>query len=259
MSRVRYENTVDPETGTIQITRFEHGDHLDEFMTVITIAAGHDDMANEITAMLNALQVRKDFDANRISSMASVHANDLVGLTGDEHGAVLPVLQRLAREVGNAVLGWAAYADRIWALLTPPEALCVPPVAGVRGGWRSNLSQSSPSSWDSVPQGAEMLLDDELRPLRILYGQAMANVRAYETFLEEVQKRIDQEFGHLPRPSEEGPARLGHKQDRNLYIHWNGGEIGGEFVGVAFNPQRALLVKTALNEYFANHPEEIDQ
>jgi hypothetical protein len=81
-------------------------------------------------------------------------------------------------------------------------------------------------------------------------------VRAYEAVLEEIQKRIDEEFGHLTTPPEDGPVRQGHKQERNIYFHPEGGEAGGEFVAVVLDPRRAPLFKDALNEYFTNHPEK---
>jgi REP element-mobilizing transposase RayT len=252
MSPVRYENRVIADDGTVSICRLEDGD-MD---TVITVSPGHYLLADDLVSMLNQLEMRRAFNDGRVRSMSGASRDNPAQMTGEQHADVLPILQEMAHKVGKEVVRWVNYADHLWALLTPPEPFSVPSVALVRGQ-EGELSEHFPQR--SLPAGMMTLFGEDLVPVRALYGHAMANVRAYETFLGEVEKRIDQEFGHLPQRSEEGPARLGHKQNRNLYVHWDDGEIGGEFLGVVFDPQKAPLLKAALNEYFANHPEETNR
>lgn len=250
MTKIRFQRTQKNADGTVGLRRSRVDDGQGVTELVLTFAEGQEELAAEVTSMLNALEVRRDFDAHRINSMYSVQDNDLVRRTGDEHAAVLPVLREMAREVGQAVLAWTAYADHLWALLMPPEPLFVPPVDVVRGAGQTSLTHLNRSLLNGAPKGMSVVLHDDLEPVRKLYGHAMANVRSYETYLEEIQKRIDQEFGHLPQPPEGGPYRQGTKQPRNLYRHEEGDEIGGTFIGVAFDAEDARLIKEALNEHY---------
>lgn len=252
MTKTRFHKAFNSD-GTLALRRTESDDNQGSVETVLTFAEGQEKLASEVTAMLNMLETRRAFLDGRISSMSGASYNKPEELAGEQHAEALPLLQEMAREIGKEVVRWIAYADHLWALLTPPEphyTCAVDVVRGVRG----ELSKYPRSSERILPQGMMPVFEEDLRPLRALYGTAMANARAYEGFLEEIQKRIDLEFGHLPQPPEDGPYRQGTKQPRNLYRHQDGGEIGGTFIGVAFDPEDARLIKEALNEHY-NHQE----
>lgn len=252
MPPIRYQNHANADDGTLSICRLEGGDTE----TVITVSSDHAQLAGDLVSMLNQLEMRRAYNDGHVHSMLGASSDSPTELTGEQHADVLPLLQEMAHKVGKEVIRWTDYAEHLWQLLTPPEPYYVPSVGVVRGEYGE-----LPATFRSqrlLPPGMLPVFEEDLAPIRALYGTAMANVNAYEQFLNEIEKRLDLEFGHLPRRPEEGPTRLGHKQNRNVYIHWDGGETGGEFVGVAFAPRRALLLKAALNEYFVNHPEELE-
>jgi len=254
MTRVEYR-ADSVQDGMIQIRELTTGESKwegDGVRPLFSLPVGMEELAGRITSMLNAYERRVHFQKH--GGGLTVMSDSDTQQVGDEHASVLPLLQELAQKVGRHVIEWNAYADHIWALLTPPELLFVPTVEKIRGYGRESVKHSMFDT--TTPAGQDSIYEEQLASLRALYGTAMANVRAYEAVLEEIQKRLDEEFGHLPKPPEDGPVRQGHKQDRNIYYHPEGGEIGGEFMAVVLDPRRAPLFKAALNEYFANHPEE---
>lgn len=194
MSPVRYQNHV-ADDDTLSICRLEDGD-ID---TVITVSSGHRQLAGDLVAMLNQLEMRRAFNEGRINSMLGASPDNPAQMTGDQHANVLPVLQEMAHKVGKEVVRWVSYADHLWALLTPPAPFYTPSVALVRGQ-EGELDEHFTQRF--LPSGMMPVFEEDLIPLRTLYGHAMANVRAYETFLGEIEKRIDQEFGHLPQKTE---------------------------------------------------------
>ena len=246
MTKVRFQKALNSD-GILELRRAESGDMQGSIETVLTFAEGQEELAGEVTAMLNMVETRRAFLDHRISSMRGASRDNAAEMAGEQHAEALPLLQEMAQEIGKEVVRWITYADHLWALLTPPEphyTCAVDVVRGVRG----EVSKYPSSTERILPQGMMPVFEEDLRPMRALYGTAMANVRAYEGFLEEIQKRIDQEFGHLPQRPADGPWRQGHKQPRNLYYHEDGGEIGGKFVGVVFDPEDARQIKEALNE-----------